>query len=176
MFSGLSQNGAQQNEGNAINDILAVYHPDRATEVAIKAGVLPRLLEADQAVAEQVHENDLAQVVIVCEPEGASLMMGALHPRASLYERPVNLQEAQKAHAAFRDLLRRNGCKVRMRSLPRARQSTIRQYESTSDRFGCELLCTRGLDRWLGTREPPFRQPCGLLNQPASHHAGAEAA
>lgn len=112
MFSGLSQSGGLQSEGGALNDILAVYHPDHATEVAIKAGVLPRLLEADQAIAEQVHENDLAQVVIVCEPEGASLMMGALHPRASLYERPVNLQEAQKAHASFRDLLRRNGCKV----------------------------------------------------------------
>ena len=114
MFSGLLGNGAQQNERSAINDILAVYHPDHATEVAIKAGVLPRLLEADQAIAEQVHENDLAQVVIVCEPEGASLMMGALHPRASLYERPVNLQEAQKAHSEFRELLRRNGCKVRI--------------------------------------------------------------
>lgn len=31
--------------------------------------------------ARQCHENDLAEVVIVCEPEGTSLMMGGLHPR-----------------------------------------------------------------------------------------------
>ena len=29
----------------------------------------------------QEHENEPAQVVIVCEPEGTSLMMGGLHPR-----------------------------------------------------------------------------------------------
>lgn len=29
----------------------------------------------------QEHENEPAEVVIVCEPEGTSLMMGGLHPR-----------------------------------------------------------------------------------------------
>lgn len=40
----------------------------------------------------QEHENELAEVVIVCEPEGTSLMMGGLHPRladASLVFTPV---------------------------------------------------------------------------------------
>lgn len=31
--------------------------------------------------ARQDHENEPAEVVIVCEPEGMSLMMGGLHPR-----------------------------------------------------------------------------------------------
>lgn len=31
--------------------------------------------------ARQCHENEVAEVVIVCEPEGTSLMMGGLHPR-----------------------------------------------------------------------------------------------
>lgn len=50
----------------------------------------------------QVHENDRAEIVIVCEPEGASLLMGGLHPRASLYEQPINLEEARKQHEGFR--------------------------------------------------------------------------
>eukprot|EP00967_Tisochrysis_lutea_P142389 scaffold262954_cov21-Tisochrysis_lutea.AAC.1 len=37
------------------------------------------------------HENELAEVAIVCEPEHSSLMMGGLHPRGSLYERPVSV-------------------------------------------------------------------------------------
>ncbi len=32
----------------------------------------------------QEHENERAEVVIVCEPEGTSLMMGGLHPRCAL--------------------------------------------------------------------------------------------
>lgn len=31
--------------------------------------------------AVQEDENEVAEVVIVCEPEGATLMMGGLHPR-----------------------------------------------------------------------------------------------
>lgn len=31
--------------------------------------------------AVQEDENEVAEVVIVCEPEGATLTMGALHPR-----------------------------------------------------------------------------------------------
>ena len=38
--------------------------------------------EHDSA-AIQEHENELAEVVIVCEPEGTSLMMGGLHPRSA---------------------------------------------------------------------------------------------
>lgn len=50
---------------------------------------------------------------IVCEPEPVSLMMGGLHPRASLYERPVNLDAAKAAHAEFRRVMREAGVKAR---------------------------------------------------------------
>ncbi|KAK9829371.1 hypothetical protein WJX72_005446 [[Myrmecia] bisecta] len=60
----------------------------------------------------QEHENDSAEVVIVCEPQGTSLMMGGLHPRASLYERPVNLDGASRAHSEFREVMREAGLKV----------------------------------------------------------------
>lgn len=54
----------------------------------------------------------MAEVVIVCEPEQASLMMGGLHPRGSLYERPVNIDVAKAQHAEFRNQLRAHGLKV----------------------------------------------------------------
>ena len=63
--------------------------------------------------AVQEHENETAEIVIVCEPQGTSLMMGGLHPRASLYERPVNLDAAKSAHAEFRQVMRDAGVKVR---------------------------------------------------------------
>lgn len=50
----------------------------------------------EPCVAKQEHENQVAEIVIVCEPEGTSLMMGGLHPRASLYEKPVNLDAAKQ--------------------------------------------------------------------------------
>ncbi len=52
--------------------------------------------------AVQEHENELAELVVVCEPEQASLMMGGLHPRGSLYERPINIDIAKAQHAEFR--------------------------------------------------------------------------
>lgn len=48
----------------------------------------------------------------MCEPEGTSLQMGGLHPRASLYEKPVNLEEAKRAHAEFRRVMRDKGVRV----------------------------------------------------------------
>lgn len=60
----------------------------------------------------QESENDTAEIVIVCEPEGNSLQMGGLHPRASLYEKPVNLDAAKKAHAEFRRVMRERGVRV----------------------------------------------------------------
>ena len=59
----------------------------------------------------QEHENDVAEVVLVSEPDAASISMGGLHPRASLYERPVNLEESKKQHANFREILRSYGIK-----------------------------------------------------------------
>ena len=100
---------------NDFQDLLALYKPDEATKTAIRAGVLPRLLvEEANRTAVQVDENHIAKVVITCEPEGASLMMGAMHPKGSLYEKPVNTNQAKATHAAFRELLRSNGCKVRV--------------------------------------------------------------
>jgi arginine deiminase len=61
---------------------------------------------------EQESENEVAEVVIVCEPEQASLMMGGLHPRGSLYERPINIDTAKTQHAEFRTLLRSYGLRV----------------------------------------------------------------
>ncbi len=58
-------------------------------------GAAPRLVQAIQE-----SENDKAEIVIVCEPEGMSLQMGGLHPRASLYEKPVNLDAAKQVGAA----------------------------------------------------------------------------
>lgn len=90
MFAQPTAHDAQTSD---INDILSVVKPDRSTEVAISAGVLPKLLQSvdPSQGPEQIHENDIAKVVIVCEPVGASLMMGALHPRASLFERCVSV-------------------------------------------------------------------------------------
>ncbi len=43
---------------------------------------------------------------MVCEPEQATIMMGALHPRGSLFERPVNIEIAKAQHAEFRAQVR----------------------------------------------------------------------
>ncbi|KXZ51615.1 hypothetical protein GPECTOR_12g579 [Gonium pectorale] len=75
-----------------------------------KLSTVVNLLEARTAVQES--ENELAEVVIVCEPEQASLMMGGLHPRGSLYERPVNMDIAKQQHAEFRKVLREHGLRV----------------------------------------------------------------
>ena len=59
-----------------------------------------RLLNSQSLQAIQEGENDKAEIVIVCEPEGMSLQMGGLHPRASLYEKPVNLEAAKQVRVA----------------------------------------------------------------------------
>ena len=57
----------------------------------------------------------MAEVVIVCEPEQASLMMGGLHPRGSLYERPVDIDSAKSQHGEFRKARAgRFGCMLRV--------------------------------------------------------------
>jgi hypothetical protein len=73
---------------------------------------LKQLNMLDTKRAIQEHENELAEVVIVCEPEQASLMMGGLHPRGSLFERPVNVDTARAHHSEFRNVLRAHGVKV----------------------------------------------------------------
>lgn len=66
-----------------------------------------------RAIAEgkQVHEDDVAGLVIVCEPD-LPKMMGSLHPCGSLYERPVNLEQAKSQHAAFRKVVESSGARV----------------------------------------------------------------
>jgi hypothetical protein len=66
-----------------------------------KLGTVCNMVEGLKTV--QQHENEVAEVVIVCEPEHSSLMMGGLHPRGSLYERPVNVDVAKAQHAEFRN-------------------------------------------------------------------------
>lgn len=80
-----------------------------------KRGSAVNLLSSQtgSTTAVQEHENEPAEIVIVCEPQGTSLMMGGLHPRASLYERPVNLDAAKSAHAHFRQVMRDAGVKVK---------------------------------------------------------------
>lgn len=62
--------------------------------------------------AQQEHEDEMAEVILVCEPDTSSLIMGGLHPRGSLYERPVNIESARAQHAEFRRVLREEGVKV----------------------------------------------------------------
>ena len=59
----------------------------------------------------QIHEDDAARVVVVCDP-GLPKSMGALHPAAALYEKPVNMDKAVQEHAHFREVLRAKGLKV----------------------------------------------------------------
>ena len=68
----------------------------------------------DPRFARQEHENDAATTVIVCEPERATIMMGGLHPRASLFEKTVHLDHAISQHAAFREALQSHGLQVRL--------------------------------------------------------------
>lgn len=61
----------------------------------------------------QSHENDQAQIVIVCAPSSLSKLMGSLHPAGALYEKPVNIRNARESHAAFVSLLKRHNIDVR---------------------------------------------------------------
>ena len=81
---------------------------------AKRGSAINLLAGGGNTTAVQEHENETAEIVIVCEPQGTSLMMGGLHPRASLYERPVNLDAAKSAHAEFRQVMREAGVKVRI--------------------------------------------------------------
>jgi arginine deiminase len=56
----------------------------------------------------QEHEDDVARAIIVCAPS-LSKTMGALHPAGALYARPVDINKAVGAHAAFVALLKRKG-------------------------------------------------------------------
>jgi len=61
--------------------------------------------------ANQCHENDKAEVVLLHEP-GLEALLGSLHASGSLFEKPVNLQLARKNHQGFKEALRRHGVNV----------------------------------------------------------------
>ena len=92
---------------------------DGAAAIASKKSKLSSVCKlASGLTALQEHENDMAEVVVVCEPEQASLMMGGLHPRGSLYERPINIDVAKAQHAEFRSQVRHVARGAQPRSLP----------------------------------------------------------
>jgi len=43
----------------------------------------------------QLHEDDPAEVIIVCEPDLNNNVMGSIHPHGALYERPVNVTHSR---------------------------------------------------------------------------------
>ena len=55
--------------------------------------------------------------------------------RASLYERPVNLESAKKAHSEFRRVMREHGIKVRTFSHPLTRAFILNLPPLSSKRF-----------------------------------------
>ena len=80
----------------------SLTRPNLAGKKSKLSSVCNMLSVEDGKKAVQEHENELAELVVVCEPEQASLMMGGLHPRGSLYERPINIDTAKAQHAEFR--------------------------------------------------------------------------
>lgn len=68
----------------SFNDVKAVdaghaLHPPPLKK--LRKGSVTEGLYSGSLKAVQEDENEVAEVVIVCEPEGATLMMGGLHPR-----------------------------------------------------------------------------------------------
>uniref|UniRef100_A0A7S0WP51 Arginine deiminase n=1 Tax=Pyramimonas obovata TaxID=1411642 RepID=A0A7S0WP51_9CHLO len=57
----------------------------------------------------QIHEDDIAEVVIVCEPDLNNNVMGSIHPHGALYEKPVNVEVSRDQHRRFREAIRENG-------------------------------------------------------------------
>merc|ERR1711977_555338 len=99
-----------------VDDVLASasYSPYAQAAELLRAGLGGGALGEDGGEyhrSGQVHENDEAKVVVVCEP-GLQKSMGALHPAAALYERFVNIELSISEHANFRETLRRKGIKV----------------------------------------------------------------
>jgi hypothetical protein len=72
----------------------------RPTATDLLTAGLP--VSSPQQLAAQWDENDVAEVVIVAEPEAAAV--GSLHPRGSLFEKPVNSDLAKAQHAKLREV------------------------------------------------------------------------
>ena len=75
---------------DSLRDVLAVAPPSTlvpkrdALQTRSSGAVLVHESAHHHHNAIQEHENETAEVVLVCEPEGTSLMMGGLHPRFAL--------------------------------------------------------------------------------------------
>lgn len=76
-----------------------VETPNRPSEAPEPRNVslsIQALLGAHSSlVPGQRHEDDTAEVVLVCEPDLHNNIMGALHPNGALYEKPVNIAVAR---------------------------------------------------------------------------------
>jgi arginine deiminase len=59
----------------------------------------------------QESEDERAKVVIVCDPGMPSFIAG-LHPAASLYENPLNLEKARCQHEKMRNAIKKLGATV----------------------------------------------------------------
>ena len=74
---------------DSLRDVLAVAPPNTlvpkrdALQTRSSGAVLVHESAHHHHTAIQEHENETAEVVLVCEPEGTSLMMGGLHPRCA---------------------------------------------------------------------------------------------
>eukprot|EP00198_Chlamydomonas_reinhardtii_P012973 XP_001702310.1 arginine deiminase [Chlamydomonas reinhardtii] len=123
-------------------DVRSTVEADVPPSKRAKTAAVVNLLEGRKAVQES--ENEIAEVVIVCEPEQASLMMGGLHPRGSLYERPVNIDVAKQQHAEFRNVLRAHGVKV-LTALAEADRHYL------SDVYKREVICQMGTSQLIDT-------------------------
>ena len=83
---------------NSFNDLLYVAPDELLTDKETQwrndkhsAQGLMGMEKTGGSKARQDHENEPAEVVIVCEPEGTSLMMGGLHPRYIASSSVLNL-------------------------------------------------------------------------------------
>ncbi|PNW79619.1 hypothetical protein CHLRE_08g360350v5 [Chlamydomonas reinhardtii] len=122
-------------------DVRSTVEADVPPSKRAKTAAVVNLLEGRKAVQES--ENEIAEVVIVCEPEQASLMMGGLHPRGSLYERPVNIDVAKQQHAEFRNVLRAHGVKV----------LTVREIlaHNVDTNMSARVICQMGTSQLIDT-------------------------
>ena len=113
----------------------------------------------------QVHEDDEAKVVVVCEP-GLQKSMGALHPAAALYERFVNIESSISEHAAFRNTLRDKGIKVlTVREILRHGLENLRCRIDLED-LAMEMLTYKADSSHSGSGEsaPPLSLPLPPLS------------
>ena len=65
----------------SLKDVADVAKSNQPRARWLETHEVVRSTKATSQTACQEHENEPAEVVLVCEPEGTSLMMGGLHPR-----------------------------------------------------------------------------------------------